>query len=704
MPYETVARTEEILGIDVDELNLAGRRAQVSAKGAVVGRRGGQAREDFALETVPWDAGTAPAAALRPIEDIFPGIDWRDISPVCAQTRLTSVETVALAGDICQPDGGTWPTRAEFILVGRLAGGTMATPQEPQVQKEKKRKALDSDQSVVKPDKPAKRPKAAAPSGISLATARTLSLLPKALPRSVRGYVADQAEALWTLLESDDDRPELVARRTAYDLFPREVITLGNPRLRMTEPPTKLVKKETTKGLQEFRGEQNFILVPHAGAWHQTLISSGQALKVARRDLQLLNHISQSLLVYVAERKAPTHEIEAMAVNNRILVSANDLPAFEELCGIDDLAEVLTHIPAGGDAQIRGKARKLAELMEALATNVRPDGFDDARAARGVQRLVQLATDCLVVEEQRDPVRAILATLHRARTGDPAARKVIDVRNPSGAPAATGPTDKKAEEPTPDFARLLTSPEYEGRILAVPPIEGSHAEQNLVLALIMSGRKIQASVAGGKRPCTVCWLTLSLTRLHGFQLCFGNRPGGFWNTVTEKGLHQIAEQLGITDTETLQAKLTEIASGSLDVPKLRQYVTSLSAAVPGVVVDLDEEVDRHAIREPGFSTAQLTQSYGDEMNEDPSPPRLFPTDAEADTGTAVSLPSPDVLKSELVRLAGEVDEDDLEEDDLSDLSEEEKPRETASAPDDPGERLRIDGETSDDEGESMSEG
>ncbi|WP_046508652.1 hypothetical protein [Streptomyces odonnellii] len=577
----------------------------------------------------------------------------------------------------------------------------MATPQEPQVQKEKKRKALDSNQSVVKP---AKRPKTAAPGGLSPAAARTLSLLPKTLPRSVREYVADRAEALWTLLESDDDREELVVRRAAYDLFPRDVITLGNPRLRMAEPPTKLVKKETTKGLQEFRDKQDFILVPHAGAWHQTLISSGQALKVARRDLQLLNHISQSLLTYVADRKAPTHEIEAMAVNNRILVSANDLPAFEELCGIDDLAEVLTRIPAGGDAQIRGKARKLGELMEALATNVRPEGFDAARAARGVQRLVQLATDCLMVEEQREPVRAILATLHKARTGDPAARKVIDVRNPSGAPAATGPTKKKAKKPAPDFARLLTSPDYEGRILAVPPIDGSHAEQNLVLALIMSGRKIQASVAGGKRPCTVCWLTLSLARLHGFPLCFGNRPGGFWNTVTEKGLHLIAEQLGITDTETLQAKLTEIASGSLDIPKLRQYVTSLSAAVPGVVVGLDEEVDRHAIREKEFSTAQLTQSYGDEMNEDPSPPRLFPTDAEADEGTAVSLPSPDVLENELVRLAGEVDEDDLEEDDLGDLNEEEKPPlETASAPGDPGKHFRIDGESSDDEGVSISE-
>ena len=63
MLYATCARTEEILGVNIEDLDLdlalAGRRAPVKAKGAAVRRRGGRAREDFVLETVFWDAGTA---------------------------------------------------------------------------------------------------------------------------------------------------------------------------------------------------------------------------------------------------------------------------------------------------------------------------------------------------------------------------------------------------------------------------------------------------------------------------------------------------------------------------------------------------------------------------------------------------------------------------------------------------------------------
>lgn len=60
MLYETTARAEEILGVNIEELDLAGRRAPVKGKGARPRtRRRGAVREDFVLETVYWDAGTA---------------------------------------------------------------------------------------------------------------------------------------------------------------------------------------------------------------------------------------------------------------------------------------------------------------------------------------------------------------------------------------------------------------------------------------------------------------------------------------------------------------------------------------------------------------------------------------------------------------------------------------------------------------------
>ncbi|CAC36712.1 putative integrase/recombinase [Streptomyces coelicolor A3(2)] len=60
MLYETAGRAEEILSVNIEDLDLAARRCPVKAKGArSKARRRGQAREDFVLETVYWDAGTA---------------------------------------------------------------------------------------------------------------------------------------------------------------------------------------------------------------------------------------------------------------------------------------------------------------------------------------------------------------------------------------------------------------------------------------------------------------------------------------------------------------------------------------------------------------------------------------------------------------------------------------------------------------------
>ncbi|SDJ99058.1 hypothetical protein SAMN04487820_103313 [Actinopolyspora mzabensis] len=57
--YETAGRAEEILALNIEDLDLAGRSAAVMAKGARAKTRLlGQARGDVVLETVYWDAGT----------------------------------------------------------------------------------------------------------------------------------------------------------------------------------------------------------------------------------------------------------------------------------------------------------------------------------------------------------------------------------------------------------------------------------------------------------------------------------------------------------------------------------------------------------------------------------------------------------------------------------------------------------------------
>ncbi|WP_158942725.1 hypothetical protein [Streptomyces sp. ERV7] len=59
MLYETVARADELLGVNIEDLNLAARQCPVKVKGAKAVRRRGQAREDCATETIYRDADTA---------------------------------------------------------------------------------------------------------------------------------------------------------------------------------------------------------------------------------------------------------------------------------------------------------------------------------------------------------------------------------------------------------------------------------------------------------------------------------------------------------------------------------------------------------------------------------------------------------------------------------------------------------------------
>lgn len=60
MLYETVARSEEVLGVNIEDLDLSARSCPVRAKGAQPKtKRRGATRAEYVMETVWWDAGTA---------------------------------------------------------------------------------------------------------------------------------------------------------------------------------------------------------------------------------------------------------------------------------------------------------------------------------------------------------------------------------------------------------------------------------------------------------------------------------------------------------------------------------------------------------------------------------------------------------------------------------------------------------------------
>ncbi|GAB2965954.1 tyrosine-type recombinase/integrase [Streptomyces heilongjiangensis] len=98
MLYETVARAEEILGVNIEELDLAARRAPVKAKGAKPRtRRRGAPREAYVMEPVYWDAGTA-----RLLPRLLKG---RTRGPVFVTHRRPGPGKVVSSRDVC-PDTG----------------------------------------------------------------------------------------------------------------------------------------------------------------------------------------------------------------------------------------------------------------------------------------------------------------------------------------------------------------------------------------------------------------------------------------------------------------------------------------------------------------------------------------------------------------------------------------------------------------------
>jgi len=97
MLYETCARAEEILDLNIEDLDLAGRRAPVRAKGAARRRRRGTERRDVVLETVYWDAGTA-----RLLSRLLRG---RDRGPVFVTHRRPGPNKVVGPRDVCPATG-----------------------------------------------------------------------------------------------------------------------------------------------------------------------------------------------------------------------------------------------------------------------------------------------------------------------------------------------------------------------------------------------------------------------------------------------------------------------------------------------------------------------------------------------------------------------------------------------------------------------
>ncbi|TRV73799.1 DUF4157 domain-containing protein [Streptomyces sp. 130] len=103
-----------------------------------------------------------------------------------------------------------------------------------------------------------------------------------------------------------------------------------------------------------------------------------------------------------------------------------------------------------------------------------------------------------------------------------------------------------------EAAATIGAGQMDGKIVFIRSgFEELHAEQKLVLALLQSGSTGAAIIAGKKRPCTSCFLSLSIAKEKKLpQLSFQTKPGGYWATANA-GLTKIANAAGVKDEQEL---------------------------------------------------------------------------------------------------------------------------------------------------------
>ena len=392
-----------------------------------------------------------------------------------------------------------------------------------------------------------------------------VSVMPAALVLDARRYVNK-----WSCFAIDAAGAPVTTGEPKWITERRRLYTDADrlrPDLGQREPETQTPKRgikvtqDGAKGSVDIAADAKKMKeVPRSGFWALQGLASGPVPKGGRRDLQLLNQLSQLLLNEVA-KSAKSQEIEAMVVNGRILVSANEQATVDKLATFDlkTLLPSYRSTARVGPKQTEGKVdwakvkpRKIADLCTALLLDAGKFAtvHNDAAAKVGLRRLIQLQVDCQLVPDQRRQVTEFLTTLHATLTGDGRLVK-------GGNRAAV--------------AAKILDPRFAGKIITVDAVNDAHAEQNLVAAVIAAAlaspatttarAKIMAlgpvSVAGGKRPCTTCWFTMGLARGYGLDIHCNWHPGGLWKTTTNIGMFHVANLLNVAK-EKLTVELEEI--------------------------------------------------------------------------------------------------------------------------------------------------
>ncbi len=256
----------------------------------------------------------------------------------------------------------------------------------------------------------------------------------------------------------------------------------------------------------------------------------------AEYDISLASAISQTLINRLQADNQKVTEIQAMILDDRMLVSANEAAAVSALI-TKELRGLVDNPPAGLAEWAKARQLNLKDLTDAIRGN--PN-------ASGIEQLTHLGTAANFHPDQAGAISAVISLFQ---------------------------TDQYLIDGGADASAYVTGSAGKGKVILIQSAGFCHAEQNLLVALVKAnygGRTI--TVAGGKRPCAACHVALEIARTKYPQLRYLGDHGGGWYGSSKQSFSRLAAALNLS--------LADIALVAARVLPQAQYATAFGDDAP----------------------------------------------------------------------------------------------------------------------------
>ena len=336
-----------------------------------------------------------------------------------------------------------------------------------------------------------------------------------------------------------------------------------------------------------------------SGKWTARVTARPKHSYSSARIAQVLRHLSTAIYHFVKSKVSAEQEVQAMYVNNRLLIGSNDAASMAALSGLKgtELAAILAEGKTFGTGN---RAQRVATKLQQLLSGSR------------------IADLTFTNESERDQVKAI-ADIIKSVVADPTKAMV----RTSISQAASWITDK----------------EHANQLILVDSMDKAHAEQNLILAYVRSGSDEEAHVYGKKRPCVGCYMTFRFAqeRLGKQNLTYNANPGGFWGPALT-GLWQ-----------------TMLEDTTLTVEAVDEFVTNNLPAATNVTGSEDVETT--------FDATASRQGVRSDYDSDSSSESESEEDEEEDEVEEIQVENDEDEDEDQDEEEEEEDEDDDEDDD-----------------------------------------